>query len=204
MPTAVKMPCHATVKGPRCTFGSKGRFSSLAPVTFLVLLARAAPARIVPAELLVRRGRGRDATAALSLRCSWRRHASARRGAIRRERRLGRGLVLLLLLGLLRRLHRDAEDRLGDVVRDLARHLVEEGTGLVLVRHERILLAVAAEVDALAELLHRGEVFDPVRVDRAQQQPPLDGARGLLAERGLAGFVRLVDEVGGLRVEGLA
>src|SRR5437762_526853 len=147
MPTAVKMPCHATVNGPRCTFGSNGRFRPLAPVTFLVLLARAAPAGIVPAELLVRSGRGRDATAALRLHGIRRDDVRARRRAIRRQRRFGGGLVLLLLLGLLGRLDRDAEDGLGDVVRDLARHLVEERAGLVLVRDQRILLAVATEVD---------------------------------------------------------
>src|SRR5689334_21834995 len=151
MPTAVKMPCHATVKGPRCTFGSKGRFRSLAPVTFLVLLAGAAPAGVISAELLVGRGRGRDDSAALRLRGGRRDGVRARRGAVRRERGLGGGLVLLFLLGLLGRLHRDAEDGLRDIVRDLARHLVEERARLVLVRDQRILLTVAPEVDALAQ-----------------------------------------------------
>src|SRR5207237_7397654 len=68
----------------------------------------------------------------------------------------------------------------------------------------RILLAIAAEVDALAELLHRGQVLDPVGVDRAEQEPSLDRARRLLAERRLPGLVRFVDEVGDLRVERLA
>ncbi len=108
------------------------------------------------------------------------------------------------MLGLLGGLHRDAQDRLGHVVRDLACHLVEVGAGLVLVRDERILLAVAAQVDALAELLHRREVLDPVRVDRPEEQPPLDRARDLLAEGLLAGRVGVVDELLDLRLEVVA
>src|SRR5512143_1124831 len=64
MPTAVKIPCHARTKGPRCRFGSRSmvitRVSALAPVTLLELLTRPAPARIVATDLLVgRTGRRR-------------------------------------------------------------------------------------------------------------------------------------------------
>ena len=64
-----------------------------------------------------------------------------------------------------------------DPARDAGFHFFEEAVGLALICDERVLLAVAAEVDAFAELLHRGEMLDPVRVDRAEQDPPLDGAR---------------------------
>src|SRR5713226_5728919 len=101
MPTAVKMPCHATEMGPRWTFGSNGRFSALAPVTFLVLLARTAPARIVAAKLPLRRGRGGDAAAGLRPHSRRRGDVRARRRPIRRERRLRGGLVSFFLLGLL-------------------------------------------------------------------------------------------------------
>src|SRR5256714_1615289 len=94
--------------------------------------------------------------------------------------RYGGCLVLLVLLGLRRGADRDAQDRLRHVGRDPGRHLVEERARLVLVRDERVLLAVATEVDPLAELLHRREVLHPVRVDGPKQQPPLDRPRGLL------------------------
>ena len=67
---------------------------------------------------------------------------------------------------------------------------------LALVGDERILLSVAAEVDPFAELLHRGEVLDPVRVDRPQHHPALDRAHDLwIAELGLLGGVRVVDDL---------
>ena len=66
---------------------------------------------------------------------------------------------------------------------------------LALVRDERILLPVAAQVNALAELFHQREVLYPVRVDRAQEHPALDGARELLAELLLARLVGFVDEL---------
>src|SRR5579859_4591702 len=191
------MPCHASWNGPRWTFGSKGRFTALPAVAFLVLLAGAAPARVVAADLLRRRGR-RGGARPVRLQRRARSAVRRRDRALRhrgQRRRVGGGLVLLVLLGLLGRADRDPEDRLRDVARDLRRHLVEVGPRFVLVRDERVLLPVAAEVDALAELLHRGEVLDPVGVDGPQQEPALDGPGGLLAERGLAGLVGLIHDV---------
>src|SRR5438477_2812877 len=182
MPTAVKMPCHASWIGPRWTFGSNGRFSELAPVTFLVLLARAAPAGVVPAKLVGRRGRGRRTACGVGLQPGGRRGRRGGRRPVVFVRHLGRGLVLLVLFGLFGGADGDPEDRLGDVACDLGGHLIEERPRLVLVRDERVLLAVPAKVNPLAELLHRREVLDPVRVDRPEQQPPLDRAGGLLAE----------------------
>src|SRR5438445_143204 len=199
IPTAVKMPCQARVIGPRWTFGSRGMSISgprgpggaapqLASVATLVLLARAAPARIVTPELRLRRRRGRYRGAAVA--------AGLTEGALRLCLPLCVArLLLLLALGLLGGLHGDPEDLLRHAARDARRHLFEERVGLALVGDERVLLAVAAQIDALAELLHRGEVLDPVDVDRAQENPPLHHARQLLAELGLAPFVRLVDEL---------
>src|SRR5207237_6463399 len=88
-----------------------------------------------------------------------------------------------------------SQDRVGDSACDARLHLLEEAVGLALVRHERILLAVAAQINALAELFHRGEVLDPVRVDRAKKNPSLHRARELLSELLLARLVRFFDDL---------
>src|SRR5438132_12690976 len=157
MPTAVKMPCHASWIGPRWTFGSNGRFSGAAPlasVALLVLLARAAPAGIVAAQLLGPGPRVRPCVP--RCRSSVRSVPARGRGLRLRlpRRRLCRRLVLLFLLGLRSGADGDAQDRLRHLGRDLGGHLVEERPCFVLVRDERILLAVAAQVDPLTELLH--------------------------------------------------
>src|SRR5438445_9890337 len=55
MPTAVKIPCHARVIGPRWMLGSRSMtITALPPVALLELLPRAAPAGVVAADLLVR------------------------------------------------------------------------------------------------------------------------------------------------------
>src|SRR5438309_2638330 len=191
MPTAVKMPCHASVIGPRWTFGSSPISIASPSVALLELLPRPAPARIVAAELRVGRRGGGDRAPSVA--------AHGRERALRlRLALLDPGLLLLFALRLLRGLHRHAQDRLGHAARDPAGHLPEERVRLALVRDERILLAIAAEVDALAQLLHGGEVLDPVRVDGPQEDPALDDARELLAELGLAALVGLVDERGHL------
>src|SRR5207247_704491 len=156
IPTAVKIPCHASVSGPMWTLGSNGIWiRRLASVTLLELLARTAPARVVAPELGVRPRCG----PAVATAAGGRPAARARLSAVLRLARRS----LLGLLGLLRRPHSDAQDRLRDARRDARRHLLVEGVGFALVRDERILLPVPAQVDALAELLHLGEVLDPVR-----------------------------------------
>src|SRR5437868_13973365 len=204
MPTAVKIPCHASWSGPRWTFGSNGRFSELATVTFLVLLPRAAPAGVVTAKVVRGGGGGRGAARGVRLQARGGRGRRGRGRLMVLMRGIGGGLVLLVLLGLLGRADGDPQDRLRDVARDLRGHLIEERASLILIGHERILLAVAAQVDPLAELLHRGEMLDPVCVDRAQEEPALDRAGGLLTERSLASLVGLVDQVTHLRHEVLA
>src|SRR5687767_5623085 len=207
MPIAVKIPCHEIAMGPRWRLGSNGisiicrtpyrRVAArsrararaarlLASVTLLVLLPRAAEAGIVAAELLavrrLRRARGSRLRAV--------------GGRLRR-----RGRRLFLCRGLLGGLHAHAHDRLRDARADARLHLLVEAVRLVLVCDERVLLPVAAQVDALAELFHGGQVLDPMRVDRAQEHPALDRVHDLWAELGLALLVRLVDELGGAREE---
>src|SRR4051794_275630 len=91
----------------------------------------------------------------------------------------------------------DVEDHPG-VVRPHAVHEVsEQREGLVLVGHERVDLGEAAQVDALAQIVHVEQVLLPALVDRLQQQEPLECAHQLLAQRLLAGVVaahRLLDD----------
>src|SRR5436190_22550883 len=186
MPTAVKMPCHASVIGPMCTLGSKGSsITGLAPVTFLEFLSRATPAGIVPAELPLC-GTGRRTSVAA--RARGRRRPRARLGLL--------ALTFLRLLGLLGGPHGHPQDRLGHTAGDAGGHLLEEAVRFALVGDEGVLLSIAPQVDALTELLHRGEVLDPVRVDRAEEHPSLDDSGKLLAQLLLARLVRLVDELG--------
>ena len=69
---------------------------------------------------------------------------------------------------------RDAEDRRRDLVADEGAHLLVEAEGLLLEGVERVLLGEAAQADALAHLVDLGQVLDPDRVDRAQQDEALD------------------------------
>src|SRR5438045_1720705 len=185
-PTEAKMPCHASVIGPKCTLGSKGSSINSSPsVALLEFPSGSAPARLVSPRKLARSGRG--GRPAVSARGSRRRGVAG--VGLRR-------LCLLLLFGLFGRSHGHAEDRLRDSARDPSLHLFEEAVRFALVGDERILLAVATQVDALAQLFHRGEVLDPVRVNGAQEDPPLDGAGQLVAEGLLARLVRLLDDLG--------
>src|SRR5438094_1449438 len=152
------------------------------PMALFEFLPRAAPAWLVSSRQLARSGRGGSAVAA------------------RARRRAGgtglRRLRLFFLLCLLCRSDRHAEDGLRDAAGDPRLHLLKEAVSLAFVGDERVLLAVAAQVDTLAELLHRSEVLDPVRVDRSEEDPSLDRAGELLAELFLARFVRLLDDLG--------
>src|SRR5882672_10485348 len=132
-------------------------------MTLLELFSRSAPTWFIPAWQLTRRGRGRRSAVAA---CAGRRRPAA---GLRR-------LCFFILFGLLRRSNCDSENCLGDSTRDTRFHLFEEAVRLALVCDERILLAVATQVDSFAQLFHRGEVLDPVGVDRPEKDPPLDRA----------------------------
>src|SRR5580765_1824650 len=87
------------------------------------------------------------------------------------------GLFLWLRLRLLRGAilahHLDVEQLLADVAADAAHHLAEDHEAFLLVLLLRILLAVAAQADALAQRLHRLEVIDPALVDLLQVEAAL-------------------------------
>src|SRR5258706_14191234 len=107
----------ADIRGAR-----RGR--ALPPVALLELLARAALARVVSPELLVRVGiRARLIAVRLEVGA-----AGARLSVTARGRGVCGGVLLFLglfLLGLLRRLHRDAHDRLRDAHGVPPAHLLE-------------------------------------------------------------------------------
>jgi hypothetical protein len=83
------------------------------------------------------------------------------RAARRACREVG-GLDLLFLF-LLAHLH--AEELGHDVGGDAGHHVDEDVVALLLVLLLRVLLAVAAQADAVAQVLHVGEVIDPGLVE---------------------------------------
>src|SRR5207249_3553380 len=106
-----------------------------------------------------------------------------------------RRLRLLFLFGLFGGSDGHTQDCLSDSAGDARLHLLEKAVRFALVGHEGVLLAVAAQINALAELLHRGEVLDPVRVDRAKKDPSLHRACALLSQLLLARLVRFFDDL---------
>src|SRR3954469_20851910 len=95
-----------------------------------------------------------------------------------------------------------------DVARELLPDRLDEGRehveALVLVGDERILLGEAAEVDALAQVVHVVQVLAPALVDDLEQDVALDLAHQLRAELLLALVVRLDRVLLQLRLERLA
>jgi hypothetical protein len=69
------------------------------------------------------------------------------------------------------------------VVRRLASIALEQVEGLALVLVQRVALAVAAQVDALAQVVEVEEVVLPLVVEDAEQQVLLDRPHRLVAER---------------------
>ena len=104
--------------------------------------------------------------------------AGARRGAARRERRSGAACpfspsTLTCTLKIIRAKSRP----------DAVHQVAEEREGLVLVGDQRVDLGEAAQVDALAQVVHVEQVLAPAFVDDLQQQEALERAHQLLAER---------------------
>ena len=90
------------------------------------------------------------------------------------------------------------EEREDDLLADRLAELLEHHVALAAVLDERILLGERAEVDALAEVVHRLEVLAPALVDGLEDDVALDLARELGAERLLAlvvGLERVLDEL---------
>src|SRR3954452_17254391 len=179
------------------------RGTALGAVALLELLARAAPARVVAAELgvlvdpallhdrhVVRLvGLDAIALAPVGARLVLERAAGVLQRAEARRRLLGRGRPALrgrlVAVGRLD-LDLDVVDHPGEVRPDGVHEVREEGERLVLVGHERLDLGEPAEVDALAQVVHVVEVLAPALVDDLQQQVALQRAHELLAELVLA------------------
>ena len=111
--------------------------------------------------------------------------------------------------GLLERVvgcHLGVEQQRHDLLVDRADQLFEHDRALVAVLDERVLLRHAAEVDALAHVVHRLEVLAPADVDDLEHDEALEVAHQAfldLLDLGLALGVRLervVDELLGDRV----
>ncbi len=88
-------------------------------------------------------------------------------------------------------LHRDVEEREDDLLTDRLGELLEEDVALAAVLDERVLLGERAQVDALAQVVHRLQVLAPALVDDLEDHVALDLARELDPERLLALGVRL-------------
>src|SRR6478735_909527 len=117
-----------------------------------------------------------DRAPRLSLGRRGRRRATAALSARRRRGRSSRFIALDL----------HVEELLADVAADAAHHLAEDHEAFLLVLLLRILLAVAAQTDALAQRLHRLEVLDPALVDLLQEKPPRPEQQARKLQFGLA------------------
>src|SRR5216683_2789729 len=155
---------------------------SVAP---LVFLARPAPAGIVAAQLSGRRpalgcrrayGDRPSLLGSAVAACLGRAIRIARSGfqQISDERLGWRGWSIAL--------HVDAKDPRHDRALDSLSQLVEHFQGLVLVLDQRVALAVRAQPDAFAEVLHLRQVLHPLPVDGPQHHVLLDQRHELDAD----------------------
>ena len=186
----------------------------LGAVALLVLLARTAPAGVVAADLLVLGLDDRGRVGAPG-RCRCLRSGAPRRRRrprpppwrppprwASRDRRgplLAAGARVLdvaaaagllgaeHLLGLGRLdVDLDVEDHPDELLPDRGHELLEHVVALVLVRDQGVDLGEAAQVDALAQVVHLVEVLAPAVVDDLEQDLALEVAHQLLAELLLA------------------
>src|SRR5262245_32129886 len=147
-------------------------------VAVLVFLPRAAGAGIVAADLAgvphERRGLGGRRGLALG---------SGERFLVARVLVLNvldrRRLELLHLLGLVAQLQLHRHQRAGHLELDRLDEVAEQLEGLALVFLLGVLLSIAAQVYALAQMVERGEVLAPVVVERRQQHQALGVADDL-------------------------
>src|SRR5579871_5124598 len=182
-------------------------------VALLVLLAAAAGAGVVAAHLLPLAAHGLDLRRRL-LRRGGVREAKARRlrpalaaleiGDRRRQPEVLGGCPVHRdpRRGARRRalhLHLHAQELLDDVGLHAPHHLLEDLEALLLVLLERVELAVAAQPDALLEVLHREQVLAPETVEGLEHDETLEVAHHRGPEEPLALLVGpadpLLDEV---------
>src|SRR3954451_14987538 len=199
---------------------------ALGAVAALELLPGAAPAGVVAAELLVlvdhallddrrrlelllgrrvgprgaaggaRRGHREVVRPAHAARVG---HVAARGGGPPGGARRDRAVAVLAL-----HLDLDVEDHAREVRPDGVHQVLEQRVGLVLVRDKRVDLGKAAQVDALAQVVHVVEVLAPALIDDLQEQVALERAHELGPELLLALLVERAGVVGELLDELLA
>src|SRR5690606_16971706 len=121
----------------------------------------------------------------------------------------GRRSDFLHLLGSLGRLDAHGHQAARRIVADPLLHEAEQLEGLELVLLLGILLGVAAQVDALSQVLERGEVFAPLLVHRLQHDRALEAGEGIgTDELDFRGVLRIgcrhdeLDDVVGIDVLG--
>src|SRR5919108_633173 len=83
----------------------------------------------------------------------------------------------------------DPEDGRCDLVLDVLGQLVESLEGLVLVLDQWVLLTEGAQADAFLEVLHHGQVADPLAVDGLEHDELLDLAHHVRRDFRLLGLV---------------
>src|SRR5690349_12191481 len=150
--------------------GGKGAASGpFQQAALLVLLARAARAQIVAPDLLaVQRARLAAARGGPRGGAALARLVAARLAPLGRA--LGDSGGGRLLLG-----HAHLEELLDRRLLQAADHLLEHVEGFLLVLGQRVALAVAAEPDALLQVIHVQQVLAPELVDAAEASPvPLE------------------------------
>src|SRR4051794_17843108 len=193
----------------------------LRAVAALELLAAAAPAGVVAADLVAVRGhalRRRDRAAACAERAGRDRAAATAVAAERPGRcdrvRAGERVMLIGDIGAvesLRRLRllellgvadldRGVEERHHDLLADRESELAEHRLALGRVLDERVLLRHRAQVDALAQVVHVLEVLPPAGVDHLQDHEALDVAHERLAGVRVGAQRLLLLDVGVARV----
>src|SRR5690606_3232494 len=180
-------PSSRIVSKPLFSTRPPSRKSAQGAVAMLVLLAATARAGVVAADLgaevlhRLRRSRRRCGLSLFSRRL-------VELGVLILhvlERRL---LNLLNLLGGLD-LHRHQDAR--HVSAHDIEQALEQFEGLALELLLGILLRVAAQVDALAQLIQRGQMLAPMRIQALQHDAALEAVPGLLIDLGDLGRVLL-------------
>src|SRR5207302_3989661 len=117
----------------------------------------------------------------------------------------GRRVLLLLDDRVLLNLDLEVEQQPDGFFLDPVHHGAEHVVALALILDQRVALAVAAQADALAQVVHLVQVLAPLAVQDGQDHPPLDLAHDLRTELLLAPLVsglrvgdyRLGDELAG-------
>ena len=93
-------------------------------------------------------------------------------------------------VGLVGDLHVEVEQEADRLLLDALHHRGEHVVGLALVFHDRVALAVAAQTDALLQVVHLVEVLAPLAVEHGQDDPALELVQYLGAELLLPALVR--------------